>query len=83
MATSFQPEKPHDPAKHSSGRSSYVILAIVGALVVMMLIALAVPQFMGESGINWLLTIGAGVLVFAGILAYGTIKGSGNQGTAE
>jgi hypothetical protein len=83
MATSFQPEKPHDPSKHSSGRSSYVILAIVSALLVMMLIALAAPQLSGESGTNWLLTIGGGVLVFAGILAYGTIKGRGNQGTAE
>lgn len=83
MATSFQPEKPYEPAKHSSGRSSYVILAVVSGLLVMMLFALGVPQISGESGVNWLLTIGAGVLVFAGILAYGVSKRKGNQGTAE
>ncbi len=83
MESSFQPEKPYESARRSTGRSSYVVLAVVSALLVMMLVALGLPQLTGESGTNWLLTIVAGVAVFLGILAYGAMKQRGNQERAE
>ena len=83
MPTSFQPEKPYEPAKHSNGRSLYIVLAVVSSLLTMMLAALALPQWTGENETNWLLTIGLGLIVFVGVLAYGWARRRGKKGTAQ
>ena len=83
MATPFQPEKPYPPARHGRGRSSYVVMAVVSALLVMMILALASPGLFGSQGIGWLVIIVVGVIVFAAIVIWGNIRGRNNQGTAE
>jgi Kef-type K+ transport system membrane component KefB len=81
MATSFQPEKPHAPARGGRSGLTAVAVAVVTALLAMMLVALAVPS--QEEGANWLWTLGAGALVFIAVLAYGLSRGSGNRDVAE
>ncbi len=45
MASSFQPETPHEPARGSTGRSSYVWLIVLIVLVLAML-AFVLPAYL-------------------------------------
>lgn len=73
----FQPEKPHSPAKSSnSGRTTLFVVAAVAAAMVVMILALAAPRFLGDGGLRWLLTLGFGALAFAVIVGVGLLRGS-------
>jgi hypothetical protein len=45
MSTSFQPETPHEPARGSTGRSSYVWLIVI-VLVVVAMLAFLLPAYL-------------------------------------
>ncbi|HYE56917.1 MAG TPA: hypothetical protein VD948_00350 [Rhodothermales bacterium] len=45
MPTSFQPETPHEPARGSTGRSSYVWLIVI-MLVVVAMLAFVLPAYL-------------------------------------
>ena len=45
MPTSFQPETPHEPARGSTGRSSYVWLIVI-VLVVVAMLAFLLPAYL-------------------------------------
>lgn len=71
MATSFQPETPHEPARTGRGTAAVVVTAVLASLATVMLLALLVPTLSGSGETNWLLTLGAGLLVLVLILGVG------------
>ena len=77
MATSFQPEKPNSPSKETTGKSTIIWTAVIGALVVAMIFALVLPRFFWEGEVNWLIMLGASVLTLVIILAVGFSRRSG------
>lgn len=83
MATSFQPEHPHESSKASLGWTSILVTALIAALVVLMLFALAVPQFGWTDGVNWGVTIGAALLTFVLFTGIGMLRGRQGTGTEK
>ena len=83
MATSFQPEKPYANSRGSSGASSYLWVAIIAALFVMMLFALGVPRMIGLGSESWIVSIAAGIITFLAIYFWGKRKGRSNESLAE
>lgn len=77
MSDSFQPEKPYPPeGEEASEGPASIWIALLSALGVVMILAILAPRFMQESGVNWWVTLGAGVLVFVVVFLIGRIKGS-------
>ena len=74
MPSSFQPEKPHDPSKHTSGRGAVIVTALVVALLVVMLLALALPVVLQTETLGWTAMIGAGVITFLLVLGVGLYR---------
>ena len=83
MATSFQPEKPYEKAQGGGGSSSYLWVALIAALFVMMLFALGIPRAIGLGSGSWLVTIAAGIVTFLVIYLVGARRGRNNQSVAE
>lgn len=71
MSDSFQPEQPYEPSRGTSGRAIFVWGAVLSALGVIMLLAVFLPDVFETSWLNWLIALGAGVLVFAAVLLVG------------
>jgi hypothetical protein len=75
MPTSFQPEKPYADSKGTgAARSTPIVTALISAVLVIMLFALGLPRF-SDGDTNWLVTFGAGAVVFLLVLVLGQIKG--------
>ena len=80
MATSsFQPDDQHASAKTSTSSTSIVVTAVLIALGVVMLFALAVPRVSGSDSVNWLVTLGAGLVALLIVLAIGFMRRSGGR----
>lgn len=71
MPTSFQPVKPHDPARRTRGRGTIILTAAIASLMIVMLVALGLPRMTGAEGANWLILLVLGVVMFALIMAIG------------
>lgn len=76
MAADFQPEKPQPAAREEGALKSTILTAVASALVVMMLIALVVPRFAGDSQMNWGLTLGAGIVTLLGVFLFSYLRRS-------
>ena len=79
MPTSFQPDNQHHPAKTSTSSTSIVVTAVLVALAVVMLFALAIPRLSESDGVNWLVTLGAGLVALLIVLAVGFMRRSGGR----
>lgn len=79
MATSFQPEDQHPQAKTPTSSTSIIVTAVLSALAVVMLFALAVPRVSGSDSVDWLVTLGAGVVTLIVVLVAGFMRRSGGR----
>ena len=79
MPTSFQPDDQHAPARTSTSSTSIIVTAVLIALGVIMVFALAVPRVSGSDGVNWLVTLGAGLAALLIVLAFGFMRRSGGR----
>jgi hypothetical protein len=52
------------------------VMAGAAAAAVIMILALAAPRFLGEGGLRWILTLGAGALTFAVIVGVALVRRS-------
>jgi hypothetical protein len=70
--SSFQPEKPHSPAKSGHGQGTLYIVAAMVALTVTLIGAFIVPRLFGEAPLlRWLAALGGGALTFAVVVGIG------------
>lgn len=79
MSDDFQPEKPHGRAPEPGRRPAAVWIALLSALGVIMVLAILSPRIIQESGLSWLITLGAGVAVFIVVWVVGRMKGAKSE----
>lgn len=70
MESRFQTDNPH-PSSRSPITTSTVTIGLVAALGVVMLFALVAPRLLWDGTVNWVITLGAGVLTFIAVLLVG------------
>jgi hypothetical protein len=74
MSTQFQPDHPHEPTRTASPGRAVVVFSLIGALAAMLIAATFMPRVSHDQTLNWIVTIGLGVLVLALGLLYGATR---------
>jgi chromate transport protein ChrA len=81
MSTSFQPDRPHEPAHGNTSGRSIVVFSIIGALAMLLILATFMPRISDNQTLNWLVTLGGAVLVVVVGVVWGTSKRAGDNPT--
>jgi chromate transport protein ChrA len=81
MSTSFQPDRPHEPATGNTSGRSIVVFSIIAALAMLLILATFMPRISDNQTLNWVVTLGGAVLVIVIGVAWGASKRTGESST--